>query len=338
MRHFAFFSLILLGLFACNNRIDKVTQPRLESKSKFAVIHTTILQPKCVRCHSGATGHVNLTSYQTIMEGNLVIPKKPGSSRLLLAIENDSMPKGESPLSKEERALISQWIEEGARELDPQSGEGPLPNPHGPNANFKWISKNIFQPRCVVCHNLQKPRGKVDLSSYQGLMSSPGKDGKKPIALDNPLKSTVLIEIDEQKMPPDIKKLNAEETKALHDWLLAGAPNSMPSPMPTPTPSPAPPTPPEPTYGWLSKNLFSRRCGSCHGIPFTVANVDFTSYATLMNSEGKLLRAVMPGEPTQSGIYQEVIKGHMPPPRKLVTADERAVILEWIQAGAPNNE
>lgn len=332
-------SLIALLLSACNDRMDKgANSPSLDGKSKFAIIQATILQPKCMSCHAGAPGHTNLSSYQSIFQGNLVVPKSPQTSRLFIAVNNASMPKGAAPLSKEETQLIADWIIEGAGELDPQAGK-PLPiNPNAPQATFKWISKNVFEMKCMICHNLQKPRGGVDLSSYQGLMASPGKDGKKPIVLANPLKSTIIIELDEKKMPPETKKLNNGELTALHDWIQAGAPNSPPAPSPSPGPSPTP-EPPTPTYAWLSKNLFSRRCGSCHGIPFTVANVDFTSYATLMNSEGKMMKPVVPGDADHSAIYFVTSAGgQMPPPRKIVTQEERDVILQWIQAGAPNNE
>src|SRR5262249_21338913 len=137
-----------------------------------------------------------------------------------------------------------------------------------------------------------------------------------PIVAGNPQKSGVYEEIAEDKMPPIPKKLNADELKALHEWIANGAPEVSGGPVPGPM------DPPTPTYEWLSKFLLGRRCGSCHGIPFKTAKIDFTSYQTLIASKGKSGRALIPNDPEHSTIYIETSTGHMPPKRKTVTESE----------------
>lgn len=211
----------------------------------------------------------------------------------------------------------------------------PEPVKEAPVATYEWISKNVFQTRCVVCHNSTVPRAKVDLSSYNRLMASPGPGGhaKQPIVAGDAENSALYLEVSEQKMPPTPKRLNEAEQKALHDWILAGAPEKTPGVV---LPPQGAPNPPQPNYEWLSKNSL-RRCGSCHGVPFKVANVDFTSYATLLASPAKELKALVPGDPENSGIFHEVSEGEMPPERHGLTEDEVRVVQQWIQDGAKNN-
>lgn len=328
--HYLFFALLSAVLLAaCNARVDKASPQPLSGKSKFALIQAKILQPKCIQCHSGAPGQTNLSSYDSIVQQGLVVAKNPEASRLYISIHSGAMPRGAPRLSEEDILLVTNWIQEGAYQFDPQSGEPLPPPPNSPNATFTWLQKNVFKPKCVVCHNAQKPRAKVDLSSYLGLMNSPpNKEGEKPVNLEHPKESTLYIEVAEAKMPPTIKMLTEPEVTALKDWLDAGAPDSVVAPGPEPLSA---------TYSSLHKNVFSRRCGSCHGIPFTVANVDFTSYDKLIHSTGKMMKPVIPGTAMYSGIYQEVVTGRMPPARKVVTPEDVEILLQWILSGAPNN-
>ncbi len=202
----------------------------------------------------------------------------------------------------------------------------------GPQPTFKWVAKNVFDTRCVICHNAAKPRAKVDLSSYEGLVASKGNK-LNPIVAGDAEKSGVFIEMNEAKMPPEPKLFSADEIKALETWIAAGAPEKTPGVV---LPPQGAPNPPQANYEWLSANSL-RRCGSCHGIPFKVANVDFTSYATLMASTGKKLKPLTPGDPAHSAIYDEVLRGKMPPKRHGLTPDELKVVQQWINAGALNN-
>jgi uncharacterized membrane protein len=326
-----FFILFVSGFFlaGCNMREDKNQISPLTS-GKFAVIQQKIISPKCVTCHSGpsAADGIDLSSYSLIMQSRAVVPHDPEKSSFYLSVAAGRMPKGRERLSQEDQDLIFSWIKDGAKESE-------LQGPSSAQPTFTWISKNILEPKCIVCHNSAKPRGKTDLSSYEALISSEGRK-HKPVVSGDAQVSGLYLEVAEHKMPPTPKSLTSQEIDSLSTWITNGALEITPG-SPPPSPPGVAPGPPQPTYEWLSKNLLSRRCGNCHGIPFKVANIDFTSYATLMDSKGITMRAVVANSPSQSGIYREILTGHMPPPRKEVSAEETKVIHEWIQSGALKN-
>jgi hypothetical protein len=45
----------------------------------------------------------------------------------------------------------------------------------------------------------------------------------------------------------------------------------------------------------------------------------------------------VPGNLQKSGIYVEILTGHMPPPQKVLSDLEVGVLKQWINDGAPNN-
>lgn len=315
-------------LVSCNSREEKAEISPLEGH-RFARIQTAILQPKCVSCHSAASkaDGIDLSSYSVLMASGIVIPSKPEASDFYLSLKSGKMPKNGSKISEEELQLVFDWIRNGAGETDTETATGPTPS-------FQSISSTTLERKCVVCHNSAKPRGKVDLSSFEGLLQSPGNK-HKPVVAGNPEASGLFLELHEGKMPPTPRLFNEEELAALYTWIKNGALEVTPGALPQPVPGA--PNPPQPTYEWLSRNLLNRRCGSCHGIPYKVGNIDFTSYATLMDSPGIFKKPVVPGNPEESAIYDEPFNQRMPPPRHEVTPDEVDLIRLWILQGAKNN-
>lgn len=76
---------------------------------------------RCLACHNAqvAKGRYNMDTYSGVMkggeQGDTVIPKDAELSNLVDVLENGSMPKDADPLSKQEIAMIRQWIVNGAR-------------------------------------------------------------------------------------------------------------------------------------------------------------------------------------------------------------------------------
>jgi uncharacterized membrane protein len=202
-------------LTACNMHVDK--NVGLASGNDYAAIEARILKPKCIDCHSGMMpqGGIDLSSYNAVMSSGVIAQGDPEKSDLFLAVNDGSMPLGKPALSKEEKDMIFNWIKGGAQQKD------------APTPTFTWLNKNIFEKRCVVCHNSVKPRGKVDLSSYQALMESQGGDHPALVPRDAE-KSGLYLEVAEQKMPPKAPVYSAEELKALSDWIVKGAPEVTP--------------------------------------------------------------------------------------------------------------
>ncbi|WP_232107274.1 DUF1553 domain-containing protein [Gimesia alba] len=95
-------------------------------ESKTSVDFETQIAPliveHCIRCHKPGNekGELSLNSLQSLKENGFLTPGKPAESYLLEVIQVDpetgkaEMPKGAKPLSKEEVALFSRWIKQGA--------------------------------------------------------------------------------------------------------------------------------------------------------------------------------------------------------------------------------
>ena len=95
----------------------------------FPVDYETEIQPifnfNCGNCHIGnSSGGVNLSTYQNVMDSDVITPFDANDSELYdLITENnnggDDMPPGNAELSDAQIALIEDWINEGALPEDP---------------------------------------------------------------------------------------------------------------------------------------------------------------------------------------------------------------------------
>lgn len=80
----------------------------------------------------------------------------------------------------------------------------------------------LFQQSCLNCHNPDKAKGGLDLSTYSGTMkggsggkiAEPGDAGSKLIA--------VVLQTSEPKMPPEGEKLGSDQVALLKAWIEGG--------------------------------------------------------------------------------------------------------------------
>ena len=92
-----------------------------------------ILSKRCLMCHQGAAAQkgLRLTSVADLLGGGAsgpaIVPGDPGASLLLAMAAGDdpAMPPVGEPLTQDEVAVLSSWIEAGA----PQDGDGAAPGP-----------------------------------------------------------------------------------------------------------------------------------------------------------------------------------------------------------------
>ena len=88
----------------------------------FAADVLPIFEASCTRCHgeSRQSGGLRLDSYASLLaggnDGAVVVPGSAAESWLVELITSGEMPRNAAPLSAEEIALISAWIEAGALE------------------------------------------------------------------------------------------------------------------------------------------------------------------------------------------------------------------------------
>jgi hypothetical protein len=81
----------------------------------------------------------------------------------------------------------------------------------------------IFQQRCFSCHNTDKAKGGLDLSTYLGAMT--GSSGGEIVEAGEPQYSTLFLVInhDEQPiMPPEGGKLPGAEIELIRKWIAGG--------------------------------------------------------------------------------------------------------------------
>jgi hypothetical protein len=81
----------------------------------FTEISTTILQPKCVSCHSSPTGLNDEQAFSTWSQTlNAVNTSDPASSLIYTETVSGRMPETGTALTPAQEAMILQWIQEGA--------------------------------------------------------------------------------------------------------------------------------------------------------------------------------------------------------------------------------
>ncbi len=80
----------------------------------------------------------------------------------------------------------------------------------------------IFEQSCLNCHNPDKAKGGLDLSSYQGTLK--GGSGGKIVEPGDPSSKllAVVMQTAEPKMPPEGDPIPADKTEVLRQWIEGG--------------------------------------------------------------------------------------------------------------------
>ncbi len=87
--------------------------------------------------------------------------------------------------------------------------------------------KPIFDKSCIRCHGEKKPKGKLMLTTLEGIMKG-GEDGKVVIP-GNSAKSQIVLSVarvnDDEAMPPNGKgkPLTKEQVGLIRAWIDQGA-------------------------------------------------------------------------------------------------------------------
>ena len=82
---------------------------------------------------------------------------------------------------------------------------------------------SLLRQHCFRCHNADKQRGDLDLSTFTGALMGGG--GGSALVPGQPEKSPLFLRAKEGSMPPetDGRRLSESELKTLADWIAAGA-------------------------------------------------------------------------------------------------------------------
>lgn len=213
--------------------------------------------------------------------------------------------------------------------------------------DFSVVMEKVMVKNCLNCHsNAGGNRGGLNLETYEDV-----------IAVAAEIKDLV----SSRTMPPRrMTALTDQQIQLLVEWIDAGAPlkavpdEPVPEPNPEPTPAPAPvpppttvPTPdpvptttppvvpkptPEPTpapvpvpvpvgttYEMVYKQVIQPSCLKCHSGQ-GAGDVNLETYQNLIEFKNE--------------VKTTISNGSMPRRSKL-TAEQKKLILEWIDAGAP---
>lgn len=225
--------LILYGLFcscctlqAAEEAISEVPAKTLEFEKDVL----PVLRENCLRCHGEKKqkGELDLRTAAGILRGGksgeVIIPGKPGESRLFELISKGEMPPGKKTrLNPAKQNLIRSWIEGGARSKE---------HPGGAPSERKVTEHDItplLMLRCTVCHGARKREAELDLRTRESMLKG-GKSGPAMVP-GKPGESLMIKKIRAGAMPParklvvvSVKFMRPNELKMLERWIEAGAP------------------------------------------------------------------------------------------------------------------
>ncbi len=207
-------------LFGCNYSLSKtplnfqatgtgsLDQAPSGTVANYAVITSTILQPKCLECHSGAggdAGGINLETYENVA-ANLGIIKSE--------VQSDSMPKNRAKLTVKEKEILFAWIDAGGPKEGAATNKPTEPTqPTVEFITYEIVNAKVLQPRCIGCHSdASGNRGKVNLETYENVAS---------------VINIIEDEIKTGSMPrPKNKPLTPEQKDLILKWIANGAPKN----------------------------------------------------------------------------------------------------------------
>jgi len=185
--------------FGDNNRAIETLPPG--SVVSFQKLKTMIIGPKCLNCHSAASGNaggVNLENYENTFS-NLSLIKSEVTAGTM-------PPRTKTPLTQTEKDILISWINAGGP-------EGGVDNPSKPpieKINYATINTKVLIPKCITCHSDRGGnKGDVNLESYENVLG---------------LSNSIESEIESGSMPPKKKPLTPEEKSLILKWLSMGAP------------------------------------------------------------------------------------------------------------------
>lgn len=206
-----------------------------------------ILISRCGGCHvRGSRGMFSMLSYEALMKGppaGLVIFKGDGKGSVLMEkIEAAEMPPNGQKIPDAEIALLTKWINEGAKydgadpKVDIQTiavGVRPAASmtPMVTQATGKEtisFSKDIapvLAQSCTGCHGANRPRENFSVLTFENLLK--GGDRGAPIAPGKPDMSLLLKKLkgtaDGQRMPMGMAPLSDDIIAKFEKWIAEGA-------------------------------------------------------------------------------------------------------------------
>ncbi|HET6878716.1 MAG TPA: c-type cytochrome domain-containing protein, partial [Pirellulales bacterium] len=213
-----------------------------------------ILVARCNNCHIANTrGGFSMASYAALKKGSaeggtVFTPGKGEGSRLIEVLQSGDMPRGGGPLKPEEIALISKWIDAGAKfdgadESAPIAANVPATNqPQQPALQVTQASGKesvqfvrdlapIVVSTCIDCHGGMQPAGRLNLTTFAGLAR--GGDSGQIVSPGKPGESLLIKKLKGmagQRMPLRKEPLDDATIQKFETWVADGAKLDWPDP------------------------------------------------------------------------------------------------------------
>jgi mono/diheme cytochrome c family protein len=135
---------------------------------------------------------------------------RPNSGDIMESINRGSMPPS-SPLSADQKALLSKWISQGAK------NNGCTSACDTSSVKYSAQVKTIIDVNCKGCHSGSSPQGSIDLSTYELV---------KAKVTANLLYESISHTGGVSPMPKGGSKLSDCQIRAVKIWIDAGALNN----------------------------------------------------------------------------------------------------------------
>ncbi|HRY97711.1 MAG TPA: hypothetical protein P5550_01510 [Bacteroidales bacterium] len=180
-----------------------------------------ILQSSCALsgCHDPATAQegIVLTSYESLLNSDVIVPGDPGDSELYEKItegdpEKVMPPPPSAPLTPEQIEVIRKWISQGARNNACEGGAC--------DSTAASFSQNIFpliQDHCYGCHSGASPQAGVSLTSHASIAA---------VAASGRLLGAITHSPGYAAMPQNGNKLSDCQIAQVRKWITDGTPNN----------------------------------------------------------------------------------------------------------------
>jgi len=172
-------------------------------------------------CHDAVTkvADVELTSYNTVIASDVVIPFDPDGSKMherMLATGTDLImpPESRGVMSDTNIAVIEKWIAQGALNVDcPDDTSCTI----APPVSFSTDLFPIVNKHCTGCHTGTPPRGGFALTNYDEISFA---------VLNGTFLQCISHEDGFSAMPKDGAKLLQCDIDKFELWALDGAPDN----------------------------------------------------------------------------------------------------------------
>ena len=199
----------------------------------------------------------------------------------------------------------------------------------GASSPFKENVLPIFAAKCIACHGADSPQKGLDLRTSESIRR--GGDSGPAVEPGRAERSLLLAKIAAGVMPPGEERLDPEEVERVRRWIEG---------MGTAAGEEAA----EGTARVTERDvlpIIQAGCLVCHGKSNQQGGLDLRSRESML-AGGKSGPAIVLGEPAASLLVQRLEAREMPPLKKIheasvksPTAEQVAVLKQWIAAGAP---